>query len=211
MSRDSPPGLLVLHAVRILGFADTAAVAHRFGLDAASTGERLRAAEARGWTDRAAFAGLAGWSLTGSGRAEGERLLAAELTRAEGTDVVRGVYREFLPLNARLLRACTDWQLRPAAGDPLAVNDHADPAWDARVLDELAALDRALAPLVRRLGSVLARFDGYDARFSAALERARAGDGAWVDRTDVDSCHRVWFELHEDLVATQGIDRRTPG
>jgi hypothetical protein len=30
-----------------------------------------------------------------------------------------------------------------------------------------------------------------------------------VDRTDVDSCHRVWFELHEDLVATLGIDRRT--
>jgi hypothetical protein len=30
-----------------------------------------------------------------------------------------------------------------------------------------------------------------------------------VDRTDVDSCHRVWFELHEDLVATLGIDHRT--
>jgi hypothetical protein len=27
--------------------------------------------------------------------------------------------------------------------------------------------------------------------------------------TGVDSCHRVWFELHEDLVATLGIDRAT--
>jgi len=30
-----------------------------------------------------------------------------------------------------------------------------------------------------------------------------------VDHTDVDSCHRVWFELHEDLIATLGIDRRS--
>lgn len=36
---------------------------------------------------------------------------------------------------------------------------------------------------------------------------AEAGERAFVDRTDVDSCHRVWFELHEDLIATLGIDR----
>lgn len=54
---------------------------------------------------------------------------------------------------------------------------------------------------------VLTRFRGYDARFAAALARARAGESAWVDRSDVDSCHRVWFELHEDLIATLGLDR----
>ncbi|MFD0883170.1 transcriptional regulator, partial [Streptosporangium algeriense] len=113
------------------------------------------------------------------------------------------------PLNALLLRACTDWQLRPTAGDRLAVNDHSDPAWDAGVLHELASIDRALAPLAERLGRVLTRFRGYDTRFSAALARARAGEGGWVDRTDVDSCHRVWFELHEDLIATLGLNRHT--
>ncbi|GEK21750.1 hypothetical protein CXY01_22700 [Cellulomonas xylanilytica] len=46
-------------------------------------------------------------------------------------------------------------------------------------------------------------------RSTAARRRAVAGDGGWVDRTDVDSCHRVWFELHEDLVATLGIDRHS--
>jgi len=39
----------------------------------------------------------------------------------------------------------------------------------------------------------------------------QAGDGGWVDRTDVESCHRVWFELHEDLVATLGVDRGLGG
>ncbi|MBB2747057.1 UNVERIFIED_ORG: hypothetical protein FHR35_006936 [Microbispora rosea subsp. rosea] len=54
---------------------------------------------------------------------------------------------------------------------------------------------------------MLTRFRGYDTRFAAVLARARAGDNAWVDRTDVDSCHRVWFRLHEDLIATLGLDR----
>ncbi|MFI6512049.1 transcriptional regulator [Streptosporangium sp. NPDC050855] len=207
MTRDSPPGLLVLHAVRVLGFADTPAVARRYGLDPALTEELLRDAEAHGHVGYTSFGGTAGWSLTETGRAENERLLAAELARAGGADEVLDVHRAFLPLNALLLRACTDWQLRPVAGDRLAVNDHGDPAWDARVLDELAGIGRALVPLAGRLGNVLRRLGGYDTRFAAALARARAGEGAWVDRTDVDSCHRVWFQLHEDLIATLGLDR----
>ena len=100
----------------------------------------------------AAFADLGGWSLTERGRAQNERLLAAELARVGGADEVRDVYRDFLPLNARLQRACTDWQLRPTADDRLAVNDHSDPAWDTRVLDELAAIEQRLTPLAARLG-----------------------------------------------------------
>ncbi|KAB8188982.1 transcriptional regulator [Nonomuraea phyllanthi] len=207
MTSDSPLALLALHAVRITGFADTPALARRYGLDAAETKETLLDAEARGWVEHTAFADAEGWSLTEAGRAENERQLAAELERAGGAGEVRDVHREFLPLNALLLRACTDWQLRPAAGDRLAVNDHSDPAWDARILYELAGIDRALGPLIDRLGSVLTRFRGYDTRFTAALVRVRDGEVAWVDRTDVDSCHRVWFELHEDLIATLGIDR----
>ncbi|MER6007095.1 transcriptional regulator [Nonomuraea angiospora] len=208
MTRDSSLGLLALHSVRITGYADTPVIARRYGLDAAETKEMLYDAEARGWVQHTAFAGSGGWSLTEAGRAENERQLAAELAGVGGADEIHDVYREFLPLNALLLRACTDWQLRPTDGDRLAPNDHSDFAWDARILYELGGIDRALAPLADRLGSVLSRFRGYDTRFTAALARARAGEGAWVDRTDVDSCHRVWFELHEDLIATLGIDRR---
>ncbi|GAA1409691.1 transcriptional regulator [Oerskovia paurometabola] len=209
MTQDSPVDLLVLHAVRVCGFADTATLARRFDLDPAETDELLGDFEAYGWVQRSAFADLSGWALTEAGRSEDERRLTAELAATSRADDVRHAHREFLPLNARLQRACTDWQLRPVPGARLAPNDHADPAWDAAVLDELTALDDALAPLARRLGDVLVRFGGYDERFSTALRRARAGEGGWVDGTDVDSCHRVWFELHEDLVATLGIDRAT--
>lgn len=207
MSRCSSRDLLVLHAVRVTGFADVGAIAARFGTDVAETTEILLDAEARGWTTRSTFGGATGWSLTERGRAENERQLAAELTGADAEGEVRDVHRLFLPLNAQVLRACTDWQLRPAPGDRLAPNDHTDATWDATVVRELAAVARALPPLVERLGNVLARFRGYDVRFGAALARARGGELAFVDRTDVDSCHRVWFELHEDLVATLGIDR----
>lgn len=207
MTRSSGHDLLVLHGVRILGFAATPTVAHRFDLDPGETHESLLDAEARGWTTQASFADLHGWSLTAAGRVEGERLLAAELAATGRTREVEDVHREFLPLNARLQQACTDWQLRPAQGDRLAPNDHRDPGWDQRVLDDLTAVGAGLDPLARRLEDVLARFGGYDARFSTALGRAREGDAEWVDRTDVDSCHRVWFELHEDLIATLGLTR----
>lgn len=209
MTQDSSSELLVLHAVRIVGFAATPVLARRFGLEPAETAELLGDAEARGWVTFAAFADLEGWSLTESGRAENERQLAAELVSAGGVEEVRDVYRDFLPLNTRLQRACTDWQLRPVPGSRLATNDHSDPAWDSAVLDELTAIDQALAPLASRLGNILPRFHGYDTRFTTALHRAQAGEAGWVDRTDVDSCHRVWFELHEDLIATLGLTRGT--
>ena len=203
----SPTELLALHAVRLTGFADTGLVARRFGLDPQVTEGMLREYERNGWITYAEFADLGGWSLTPRGRAENERQLATETAQSGGGAAIRRAYGDFLPLNNLLQRACTDWQVRPTADDPLAANDHTEPAWDAGVIHELGTLERALAPIVDRLSSVLDRFRGYDTRFSIALARARAGDAAWVDRTDTDSCHRVWFELHEDLIATLGIDR----
>lgn len=187
---------LVLHAVRLLGFADAPAIARRFDQD--NVEEALQDAEARGWVTYSSFAGTSGWSLTEAGRAENERLLKAELT---DIDAVQQVYAEFLPLNALLQQACTDWQLRPTAADPLAANDHTDADWDAGVLHELKVIDSALGGITNRLTEILPRFSGYDVRFSAALARKD------VDRSDVDSCHRVWFELHEDLLATLNLRR----
>lgn len=208
MTQTSPAELLALHAVRVLGFADTAAVAQRFDLDTIATDEHLLDAQANGWVAHTAFAGTAGWSLTERGRRENERQLATELTATGRAGEVGDAYDRFLPLNGVVLRACTDWQLRPAPGDRLTRNDHTDPTWDDDVLRALRGITLDLAPLIDRLAAVLTRFHGYDTRFSAALTRAQAGHPAWVDRTDIDSCHRVWFELHEDLVATLGIDRR---
>lgn len=78
---------------------------------------------------------------------------------------------------------------------------------DERALGTLASLGRALAGLGGELAGRLARFDGYAARYAAALGRVDRGERRWVDSPEVDSCHTVWVQLHEDLLATLGLAR----
>jgi hypothetical protein len=204
---ESSPELLTLHAVRLKGMADDAEVAARFELDTALVYELLLDFQALGWLTRVEFVGTAGWTLTESGRSENERQLAHELAATGSNSNIRHTYMTFLPYNDRLLRACTDWQLRPTGADPLAVNEHTDKEWDQRVLSTLATLSKELHTICQELGRRLVRFQGYDDRFTAALARVERGELSWVARPRVDSCHTVWMELHEDLIATLGIRR----
>ena len=76
------------------------------------------------------------------------------------------------------------------------------------MLAELAALGDDLVDVGRRLSARLARFawlrDALPRRPDAGDQR-RAGLGRPGPRAD--SCHTVWMELHEDLLATLGIAR----
>lgn len=198
---------LTLHAVRLLGYAEAPAVARRFGRRLEDATEDLLDLEAAGCVARSGFAGSSGWSLTDRGRVEDERRLAVELDAVGGRAAVTGVYERFLPLNARFQDAVTRWQVRPLPGAPLAANDHTDHRWDDRVLDTLASVGRRLGRLDAELTAVLSRFEGYDRRYAAALDRAVRGEDRWVDGLGTDSCHTVWMQLHEDLIATLGLRR----
>lgn len=203
----SDPATLMLHAVRLLGFADTARVASRFGADRVEAHESLLDFEAFGWVRRSSFAETSGWSLTEAGRTEDERRLATELEDVGVRSVVEDVHHRFLPLNARFLTAVTRWQTRPLPGDPMAANDHSDFRWDERIFGTLSSLGRRMGALSSELADVLPRFVGYAGRYDAALARAVRGEHHWVDGIAVDSCHLVWMQLHEDLIATLGLRR----
>lgn len=207
MTYQSAPDDLALHGVRVLGFPTTARLASRFRLDVAVAEESLLDFEAQGWVSRLSFAGSSGWSLTETGKLENERRLAAELDRAGARGTVSAVHTAFRPLNRRLGTACTDWQIRPAPADPMAFNDHTDWRWDERVLRTLASVGTSFRELCGQLAGCLARFDGYADRYSGALAKAESGQRAWVDGHDRDSCHIVWIQFHEDLLATLGIPR----
>ena len=84
--------------------------------------------------------------------------IPAELDLAGARDIVVGAHREFLPLNRRLGAACTDWQMRPAPGDPMAFNDHTDWRWDERVLQTLTWLEGPFGRLGDQLSGCLERF-----------------------------------------------------
>jgi len=203
----SVPGDLALHGPRVLGFASPSRVAARFGLDAGIVEELLLDFEASGWVSHSSFAGRSGWSVTDAGRLENERRLAIELVRAGARDTVTSVHAEFIALNRRFGNACTDWQIRPTRADPMAFNDHTDWTWDERILRELASLGRTFNQSCNQLANGLQRFDGYADRYSSALAKVDAGQRRWVDAPDLDSCHTVWIQFHEDLLATLGIPR----
>lgn len=207
MAFGSSPELLALHGVRIKGFANSNAVARRFGMDADQAEELLQDFEAMGWVQRSGFADVTGWSLTGIGRVENERQLAAELTAYDVRGSIEAAHAAFVEENGYLLDAITKWQVRPESWDPMAANDHTDWRWDERVLNSLGGLARALKPISEQLSGSLDRFDGYSDRFARSLARAEEGQKGWVDEPGIDSCHTVWFELHEDLLATLGIER----
>jgi len=203
----SEPTLLVLHAVRLLGFADEGRVADRFALDRGDVLECLEDFEAFGWVQRSRFAGTGGWSLTDAGRTQNCAQLAAELDSAGVQPVVVAALTAFEPLNARFLDAVTRWQIHPMPGDPLANNDHTDPRWDDRVIADLVGLRSALDQVCTPLVAALARFNGYQPRYARAADRIRRGETRWIDGLGIDSCHVVWIQLHEDLLATLGVDR----
>jgi hypothetical protein len=193
MSRPSSVELLVLHAVRLKGFADTSTIADRFGLDAGATLEHLLDAQATGWVTRSTFADLTGWSLSEAGRRRNEAQLHDELDRADARADIGGVHEAFRPLNVEAVTAFTAWQLGSAAGT-------------AARYGHLGGLAQQLDSLEGRLTARLDRFAGYHGRFTRALANA-VDDPRWITGVDVDSCHTVWFELHEDLTATLGVAR----
>jgi hypothetical protein len=194
VSHASDDELRVMHAVRTLGYADGPRIAARLLTSEHDVSEHLLDFQARGWVTRSSYAGSGGWSLTDAGKAQGERMLAEELDSVGARPAVAAAYEAFLPLNELVARTCTAWQL---TGNPSSA--------DVTVAELQPAAD-GWASIEHGLTGQLERFRGYHDRFVAALTRARS-DPDWITGVDRDSAHRVWFELHEDLIATLGLSR----
>jgi len=151
----------------------------------------------------------AGWAtsansrvmITPEGRAEAETRARAAGTAAA---VAEAAYQAFLPLNARLLKVCHDWQVQ-RGGVP---NDHTDAAYDHKVIDRLHQVHSSARRVITPLAEVLPRFVGYEARFAAALTKLDAGDRKWFASPACDSFHTVWMHFHEDLLLASGHARR---
>jgi hypothetical protein len=196
--------LLALHTLRCIGFASLERVAAASGLPAPAAESELIDLAVAGLVTRVAGE-FGGWGLTEAGRVADAERIAEELARAGARAVVAEAYDGFLALNPELLDLCAAWQLRSADG-VVGVNDHADPAYDARVLDRLSDLDRRAEVACAGLFAAMLRFRRYRVRLGDALARARSGALDFVTDS-TESYHAVWFQLHEDLLATLGIPR----
>jgi hypothetical protein len=207
MVHESDPTRDILLALRLAAIAPVESVATSVGLPIDEVRGRLDRFDADGLV-RVRASRPGGWSLTAEGRKEGERLLAEEIDALGLRATVDGRYRDFRAANPGLLALCTAWQLRPVDDDgPTVPNDHADADYDRAVVERLDDLHQRSRPIWQELGRVLARFGVYDQRFDHAAVRVASGDHDWFTKPSIDSYHTVWFELHENLLATLGIDR----
>jgi hypothetical protein len=196
---------MVLHALRLKGVGQPDTLAEATDLPVATVSSQLDDLAARGLA-RHRGGLLPGWSLTPAGRAEHGRALARELESVGARPAVERGYRCVRHLNPGVLDACSRWQVREVDGRTVR-NDHRDRSHDRRVLTDLAGALHEVRPVGERLGDELARFGPYPPRLGDALDRVRHGDPDYVAKPVIPSFHTVWFELHEDLLLTLGLDR----
>jgi len=142
------------------------------------------------------------WKLTEAGRVRAEELLTAERD-AWSVEAANAALEAFLDIDHRVKETVTAWQLR----DEQTPNDHSDAAYDAAVLDRLAAIHDDASTWLATLTAGCPRLADYGSRLGRALEAAKAGDGRFVASPRVDSYHGAWFELHEDLIQLAGRSR----
>jgi pyruvate,orthophosphate dikinase len=142
------------------------------------------------------------YTLTDAGRSRVDRLRVAERS-AWGAQNAIAALDAFLAIDHHVKDVVTAWQMR----DAQTVNDHTDAAYDAGVLDRLAAIHADAMTWVGSITPGVPRFRDYAARLSRAIDAAKSGDGRFIASPRVDSYHGIWFELHEDLIQLAGRTR----
>lgn len=197
--------LLVLQAVRLAGVADIDAICDRAFVGDDEADRLLAEASAAGRVERFAFGDSSGWIITEAGATRLAELLRAEVDRRDAGTVLAATLAGFEPLNGRFVGLVSRWQLQSTSS---ATTDFgaADTAVE-ELLTSLTSIGRELRAILDDLIGVLPRFGRYPAQYAAAMDRAGRDGLQWVTGLGMLSCHVVWAELHQDLLAALGRDR----
>lgn len=191
----------LVHALSIKGSAVGEMLAQALMLKDDDAQRLLDGLVAAHHAERAAGA----YRLTQGGRHRARELLTADQDRWEH-DAATAALDRFQELDRGMKAAVTAWQVRYSDGEQ-TINDHSDPEYDDAVLSQLAELVEQTAAWLASLTNAPARLATYTARLERALARARDGEERFVASPRVDSCHTVWFDLHEDLIRLAGSTR----
>ena len=191
----------VLRALIVKGYATPEGAATALLATPEEMNELLDRLVADGLAEMAAGS----FRLTADGKNVGREKIAAD-TERWGADNAAAALDAFVALDHRMKETVTAWQMREVDGAQ-TFNDHADAAYDAKVLDDLAAVHTDASAWLTPLVAGLPRLAAYRERLGRAAAAARGGDNRYVASPRVDSYHGVWFELHEDLILLAGRNR----
>lgn len=193
---------LLLHSLRIKGFASAEVIAEVVHMDIVVALETLPQLADAGLAKFFEARGL--WQPTPEGKAK-----HAELLPHYSNEILQGLrqhYDDFLALNEEFKELCASWQTRDGA-----VNDHSDASYDADRISALEDFHQRAAAVHAGFTSALPRFATYPHRLSVSLAKLQAGDPKQFTGVMCSSYHDVWMELHEDLVQLLGVDRHAEG
>jgi len=196
------PTHLVMHGLAVKKHATPEAVAETIGLDVAEVRPILaKLVDAK----RVAEAG-GKYLLTPPARMALDSDYSRLYADVRANPDFKAGYEGFERLNGALKQLITDWQTMPV-GRERVPNDHSNQDYDAKIIDRLGELHERAEPVLNRLTSVLPRFQVYERKLRAALEKSEDGAIRWVSDAKIDSYHTLWFELHEDLLRLMGRER----
>jgi hypothetical protein len=183
----------VLYALRIKGMAPVPVVCELAEVPEDEALAALTSLASDGLVSERSGAAMSGWVLLPGGRAWLDEALAG----GSRDDELHTLYTtSFLPINARFKQLCTDWQAL-ASDDP----ERED------LIADLAELHVEAKGFLSAAGPALRLSEVHTRRLGRALQALQDGDARYFTGVLVESYHGVWFELHEDLMLSLGIDR----
>ncbi|HYN33861.1 MAG TPA: putative PEP-binding protein [Ilumatobacteraceae bacterium] len=191
---------LVLHVLRIRGFATPDGLAASLGAHPADLLDQMVASGLVRFVEARSMYGL-----LPDGKLRQEALLDSY-----ATDTLRAAlkqpYLDFLMLNDAFKSLCTTWQMR----DDLP-NDHSDADYDFGCIERLEHLNADAQPVIAAFATAEPRLARYGPRLTSASTRVAGGETKQFTGVMCESFHDVWMELHEDLIVLQRIDRTHEG
>lgn len=193
---------LVLHALAIKKHAGAQAVAELAGVESAQVEALLQDAVAKGRVAQT----QGKFMLTPLAQMALQSDYSKHYTALRSNAEFVAAYEAFEKINVGVKALITRWQTLEVGGNRVP-NDHSDPDYDMRVIDDLGRMHERAEEIVGRLAAHMPRMQVYQTKLLAALERAEEGQIAWISDYKIDSYHTVWFELHEDLLRLIGRQR----
>ena len=203
----SDPELLVLHTLRLKGFVDADVVANACRQPEPSPSTNRSTSCATVGTSSRRDGRISGWSLTPQG---GPRASGCSPPSSTPSVAGRWSWTPIVGSSSSTSRSSS----AARAGSCVTARRCCAPtstrrSYDNEILAELDRLDDAVQPICSDLAAVLERFAYYNGRFAVARLRVHDGEHDWFTKPMIDSYHAVWFELHENLLATLNIDARS--
>ena len=138
---------------------------------------------------------------------EGKKLLRRHLRsrRADVLPHLRGdTWAGFEKLDMELKAVCVMWQVKQDG----SANDHDDTGYDFSILEKLGGVHARLHQLIDKADGLKKELTDLLLEMDGALGKVNEGGFEFFTGFTVNSYHNLWFELHEDLLCTLGLERK---